>query len=83
MLKNADTGTICSTCGSRAGAKTNTKGSIFIEIILWLCFLVPGVIYSIWRLTTRSKVCRSCGAPTLVPVDTPVGRALAAKYPAT
>jgi len=73
---------ICSTCGSRNNGKSFTRGSIFIEIILWICFLVPGVIYSIWRLTTRNRVCCTCGAAALIPLDSPVGRELAAKYPA-
>ena len=42
--------------------KTVTRGSIWIEIILWLCLIVPGLIYSIWRLTTRRQVCSACGA---------------------
>lgn len=51
-----------------------TRGHILIEIILWLCFLIPGVIYSIWRHSTRYDVCGSCGASTLVPVGSPVAR---------
>jgi len=38
-----------------------TKGSIVIEIILWLCLLFPGVIYSLWRVTSRYKACPKCG----------------------
>lgn len=67
---------ICPNCGTVGTPKTVTRGSIFIEIILWLCFLVPGVIYSIWRLTTRHKACRACGAPNLVPLSSPVGQKL-------
>lgn len=61
----------CMTCGTDGRSKTRTRGSIFIEIILWLCFLVPGVIYSIWRLTTRRQVCAACGAENIVPADAP------------
>ena len=61
----------CMTCGIDAKPKTVTKGSIAIELILWLCFLVPGLIYSIWRLTTRGAVCSGCGGTTLVPMDSP------------
>lgn len=70
-------GRICTTCGAQGIPKTRVKGSIGIEIVLWLCFLVPGLIYSIWRLTTKEKVCSTCGANTLVPIDSPVGR----RYP--
>lgn len=61
----------CPNCGNRAKPKRHTKGSILIEIILWICFIVPGVIYSIWRLTTRQKVCPVCSAPNMIPVDSP------------
>jgi hypothetical protein len=51
-----------------------TKGSFLIEFLLWVCFIVPGLIYSIWRLGTRHKGCPSCGGP-MIPVDSPVARA--------
>lgn len=61
----------CMTCGIDAKPKPVTKGSILIEIILWLCFLIPGLIYSIWRSTTRTPSCPSCGGTTMVPSDSP------------
>ena len=74
---------ICTRCGSQAGARSVTRGSFFIEIILWLCFLIPGLIYTIWRLTTRHKACRACGSAELVPTDSPAGKALTARFNAT
>jgi hypothetical protein len=61
----------CMTCGTDGEPKTETRGSIVIEIVLWLMFIVPGLIYSIWRLTTKRPVCRACGSATLVPYDAP------------
>lgn len=72
---------ICSSCGSRGQAKNAVKGSLLVELVMWLCFLLPGLIYSIWRLSSKQKVCRTCGASTLVPLDTPVGKDLAERYP--
>lgn len=76
ILKSKDSGSddpkFCTSCGHEGPTDQKTKGSIWIEIILWLCFLVPGVIYSIWRHTTRTMVCKSCGASTLVPPSSPV-----------
>jgi Sel1 repeat len=78
--KISDTGSmICQNCGTRGEPKTITKGSIWIEIILWLCLIVPGLIYSIWRLTTRQKGCPSCGQVSMIPVNTPIGRTLVEK----
>src|SRR5690606_29737256 len=61
----------CSSCGAEGATRTATKGSIWLEIVLWLCFIVPGLIYSIWRITTRHQVCASCGALTLMPPNSP------------
>ena len=62
----------CVTCGHEGPAKMVTRGSIWIEVVLWLCFLVPGIIYSIWRVGSRAPVCGLCGARTLVPPNSPV-----------
>lgn len=64
----------CTACGSTGKPKTMTRGSIVIEIILWLCFLVPGLIYSIWRLTTRYQACRFCFSDQLVPLGSPIAK---------
>lgn len=72
MAKNE----ICSNCGYMGQAKKVTKGSILIEIVLWLCFLIPGLIYSIWRLTSKHLACPKCGAQNLVPLDSPRGKKL-------
>ena len=69
----------CPNCGSVAKPKRRTKGSFLIEFLLWLCFLVPGLIYSIWRLTTRAEVCGICGNPGVIPEDSPRAREALAK----
>ena len=69
---------ICSACGHVGKPKSSVKGSILIEIFLWFLLLVPGIIYSVWRLTTRHKACAKCGSSNLIPVDSPVGKKLLA-----
>jgi len=71
---------ICKDCGFMGGTKKIIKGSILVELFLWLLFLLPGIIYSIWRGNTRKKVCAKCGNSNIVPVDSPVGIDLANKY---
>lgn len=61
----------CTSCGHEGQARTRTKGSLLIEIILWLSFLLPGVIYTIWRHISRERVCSACGSSTLIPPDSP------------
>lgn len=68
---------ICKDCGSTRGKKRGVKGSLFMEIALWLFFLLPGIIYSIWRLTTKFDACKDCGSATLLPIDSPMGQKLA------
>ena len=61
----------CQNCGSVGKPKRTTKGSLLIEIILWLMMILPGVLYTVWRLTTRTKACPKCKAPNMIPVDSP------------
>lgn len=67
---------ICSSCGSIGAPVVITKGSFLIEVILWLTFLVPGLIYTIWRTTAKETVCAVCRKPTVVGIETPMGQKL-------
>lgn len=71
---------ICQHCGNTCRPRKLTKGSLAMEIILWLMFLAPGIIYSIWRLTTRYWGCPYCFEPDPVVLDSPRGRKLVAEY---
>jgi hypothetical protein len=79
---SADGNFICPHCGTRGAPRIQAKGSLLIEIILWLCFLVPGIIYSLWRLTTKEPVCPTCAAPGMIPAGSPMGRDLVARFKA-
>ena len=80
-VKNSSNGgLICPHCGTRENAKTITKGSLGIEVILWLCFIIPGLIYSIWRHASRFDGCTSCGQAGLISVTSPAGSLLVEKY---
>ena len=71
---------ICTDCGTKADPKDYTKGSILIELILWCCFFIPGIIYSAWRHSSRQKVCPACKRPSMIPLSTPTGQKLAGEY---
>lgn len=71
---------ICTMCGSTGNVKRVTNGSLLIELVLWLCFFVPGLIYSIWRMTTRHNACAFCGSKAVVPLDSPVGARLMKQF---
>jgi hypothetical protein len=61
----------CMTCGIDAVPAEENKGNGLIEIILWICFILPGLIYSIWRRTNVVEICPSCGARPMVPFASP------------
>lgn len=67
---------ICTICETIDSPKTVVQGSFFLEVALWLTFIVPGVIYSIWRMTSHKKVCRCCGSLNIIPINSPVGQRL-------
>jgi hypothetical protein len=60
--------------------QSKTRGSFVIEIVLWLAFVIPGLLYSLWRQSTRQKVCPACGNATLIVANTPDGRKLAERF---
>lgn len=74
---------ICTNCGYQGDSVTRTKGSFWVEVVLWVCLILPGLIYSVWRLATRIKVCPNCRQATMIPLDTPRGQELAWDYAAS
>mgnify|MGYP001197866600 CR=1 FL=1 len=67
---------ICPNCGHMGWPVKKTKGSAGMEIILWLCFLLPGLLYSHWRGTNRPEVCPKCDATDMIPIDSPRAKKL-------
>lgn len=72
-MKNA---VVCTKCGTVGQPKTVTPGYLILEIILWCCWIIPGIIYSYWRHGARHKACKACGSREVIGVDTPVGKTL-------
>lgn len=68
---------VCKDCGTVAEPKTKARGTMGVEIALWLFFLLPGLIYSIWRLSNKYDACPACGSEKLLPLDSPVGSQVA------
>ena len=72
---------ICTHCGHRAlrRAPTHRDRNLW-HGILWACFLLPGLLHTMWHLLSNPR-CPTCGEPTLIPRDTPVGHVVATNYP--
>ncbi|MBI5597779.1 MAG: hypothetical protein HY928_16960 [Elusimicrobia bacterium] len=71
-------GPVCAVCGYHGAPDRETPGSILIEVVLWCAFIIPGIIYSLWRLTNKKDVCAKCSSPALIPADSPRGRKIIA-----
>lgn len=66
---------ICTTCGTEAVGGYRRRGNGAAELLLWVCFIVPGIVYTAWRnLGPNVRICLTCGHETMVPLSTPVGR---------
>jgi hypothetical protein len=70
----------CPNCGSLDIPQFRKSGSAAIEVLLWLFFLIPGILYSIWRASTKRWVCPMCEHVGMIPLDSPLAKsALQAK----
>lgn len=71
---------VCGNCGYYGWPTKVTRGSFAVEALLWLFFLVPGFIYTVWRLSTRQLACAVCLQPTMIPISSPRGWELMKQY---
>ena len=77
---------VCTVCKSQGRIKRQAKGSFLVELVLWMFSVVmllvffplaiTGLIYSLWRIVGKRRVCRSCGSEAIVPLSSPRGREL-------
>lgn len=67
---------LCTRCLNEGAPARKTKGSLAVEVVLWLLFCLPGLIYSVWRQTNKYEACARCGATELVPLDSPAAARL-------
>jgi hypothetical protein len=65
---------VCKNCGWTGVGRIERKGSAGVEVLLWLFFIIPGVIYTAWRGSTRHRACPQCGQASLIPVSSPMGQ---------
>lgn len=82
---------ICPNCGTTDVPVKRTRGSLVLELLLWLAglglaiwtvglSLLVALTYSIWRLATRYEACRSCKQPGPIRLQSPRGKELLEKY---
>lgn len=71
---------VCKDCGFVGKLRKSASGNLLIEVILWCCFLIPGLIYTIWSSSSRKYKCPTCSGHILIPTDSPVGRKLLGEH---
>lgn len=69
---------LCTNCHFIGKPRKITKGSLLIEILLWIMFIFPGLIYSIWRLTSKISACPQCQAPNMIPLESQMAQRILA-----
>lgn len=50
----------CPNCKYEGPGKYHTPGSSSVELVLWLFFIIPGLIYGTWRGSNRKWICPRC-----------------------
>ncbi|MEP7382899.1 MAG: hypothetical protein ABI910_14510 [Gemmatimonadota bacterium] len=66
---------LCTQCGAQTSAPLKVPpGSPWVALALAVPFVIPGVIYTVWRFTMRRTLCPTCGHAQLIPADAPLAR---------
>ncbi len=68
---------ICTDCEDVVEPAKKTKGLFVIEIILWLCLILPVLIYTLWRTfssSARYLECPHCKGRSIVPLKSSKGK---------
>ncbi len=50
----------CPNCSYKGEGKTITKGNTSTELLLYILMILPGLIYSLWRIGSRYLGCPKC-----------------------
>ena len=67
---------VCTACCCTDKPIKYRRGRNKREILLWICFIVPGLLYTIWRNTSTILACPRCETTTMISTKTPHGQRL-------
>jgi len=62
---------VCMECGCQRDPIDAKRGLLVIEIFMWLLYILPGVIYSIWRRVRKQQICPNCQNPSIELTSSP------------
>gem|GEM_PF-4856210 len=68
---------ICPRCGAVGNRPaTICPGSSLVQILFFFLGLVPGIIYTMWRVAATYQGCGRCGSNILIHTKSPMGQRL-------
>lgn len=68
---------VCTSCGQETVRPDRVKpGTGWLTATLLCLFVVPGVVYWVWRTAMKEDRCPMCRRATLIPSASPIGRAI-------
>lgn len=59
----------CPLCRYHGPAAKLISGSFAIEVVLWLCGILPGLLYTLWRKSSEGYGCPCCGNEHVIKSD--------------
>ena len=66
---------MCTLCGHETlEPLRRMPGSAWVTLVLLVPFVLPGVVYQVWRRAMQRPVCPRCGSAALIPGDAPLAR---------
>lgn len=66
---------LCTLCGHETlQPLRRMPGTGWVSLLLLVPFVLPGVVYQVWRFAMRREVCPRCGSTALIPGDAPLAR---------
>ena len=61
---------VCTNCRTAFHRpKQHTPGSGTLEVVLWCLLLLPGVLYSLYRVLSRRGVCPACDSRAVIQME--------------
>lgn len=82
MAKTTSNSYVCKNCGYVGSQIKHVKGSFIIEIGLWFLMILPGFLYTIWRLASTAMVCPECKEDTMIKASSPIGQQIIINFKA-
>lgn len=69
---------VCKDCEYIGEVKSGKRGNFLVSTLLWT-FVIPGIFYSIWRMTGKNR-CKNCDGSHLATLDSEYGKYALEKF---